>query len=1114
MSERLTEGDIKITKEFTRLDTVRDDDYYNAFRRELNPHSHSKVKNEGIIIYFDIFDFSEISAILREKFKMEEKYEEIKISNKYSFAVCLDKDLLFDDDYFFFTASAYIRYKNMIPGNIQLTDFEQRLKEKITHLFNETDSDPKRFNDAVKGILNIFENMTIDKCSCCFKVVKSFLNESMDMHSFFTDDLKKAYEIRTDNLERYLTGKNKNRINLDCRDEDAKKYFTGILHPKRYPSGRFPGKTEFALSFMQQVAVNLACSKEKEALMSVNGPPGTGKTTLLKDIFAELAVKQALDICKMSGKTIGSKDKFGIGILPECIAEKNIVVASSNNGAVQNIVNELPLTSAIDKELLPELLAADYFTELSNSKVEEKFFNENGKWKSVTTIEPNEDQGQFWGMYSLEGGKKENVRNIIKRLKCIYRYLQDEYDEQPDIYEKFMREYRAVDRIREQAAEFSEKVQVYNNDCIKLEECREKYRNTADTVKNEYAALSEKYNDELKTLKEEYSSVSEKLSVIVSETEKIKSEKDQKYIEYRMAAANKPSLISKILHGSGEYESIKAGISAQIDLLDRKLDGLEKEEAQISSAAGSLKSRIFKCENDFRNLEKDYKDRIGKMENEISYLSAKTEDFIRSYTEFKPMDLNQDYSSLQKSNPWFTENFRKAQSKLFITALRVRKQFLYENRKNIKRAYEIWLRQQEYLENKSLINEAWHWINLTIPVISSTFASFSRMCSNLDPETMGHLFVDEAGQALPQAAVGAIFRSRYVMVVGDPFQIKPVLTINSSITGLLRNQYKVSENYLSDSASVQTLVDSVSKYGFYTQPGCDESPWIGIPLWVHRRCKYPMFTISNRISYNNLMVQGTEGYGKTGWFDIKGKAVDKYVKAQGDFLADKISELMKTNKNIADKNEKDVIYVITPFANVAYHLAQRLHSIGFTRYDASFKPTNVGTIHTFQGKEAPIVFMVLGADEKSRGAAYWAVSEPNMMNVAATRAKEEFYIIGDMDLYKNAGSDIADETISVIESYKRKHPDLVEETAKCDKAADCSESEEERLTGTVSAVRMGKNNRFAFVDGDDKIKYTIKEDDYAVTENAESVIREGNKVSFLLSAVTQKHRYISDVRGE
>ena len=87
------------------------------------------------------------------------------------------------------------------------------------------------------------------------------------------------------------------------------------------------------------------------------------------------------------------------------------------------------------------------------------------------------------------------------------------------------------------------------------------------------------------------------------------------------------------------------------------------------------------------------------------------------------LDMNEDYSTLQLSNPWFDEEYRILQSKLFIAALKLRKQFLYENIKSIKAAYIIWNKQKEYLDNKQVIAQAWNWINMVIPVISSTFAS-------------------------------------------------------------------------------------------------------------------------------------------------------------------------------------------------------------------------------------------------------------------------------------------------------------------------------------------------------------------------------------------------------
>ena len=85
------------------------------------------------------------------------------------------------------------------------------------------------------------------------------------------------------------------------------------------------------------------------------------------------------------------------------------------------------------------------------------------------------------------------------------------------------------------------------------------------------------------------------------------------------------------------------------------------------------------------------------------------------------------------------------------------------------------------------------------------------------------------------------------MVVGDPLQIKPVLTLDSNTLYMLGEHFGVTEKYLSASASVQILADAASQYGFYRKQDKAEDSWVGIPLWVHRRCRYPMFTISNMI---------------------------------------------------------------------------------------------------------------------------------------------------------------------------------------------------------------------------------------------------------------------------
>lgn len=682
------------------------------------------------------------------------------------------------------------------------------------------------------------------------------------------------------------------------------------------------------------------------------------------------------------------------------------MVASSNNGAVQNIVNELPLKEGIDDNILSELEKADYFKDIANKDMKEE---------------------RFWGTFSLEGGKAENMTNILNKIECIVKYLNEEYKSDGEIYNKFKKQYTYVNDLRSNAKDLQKK---YTN-----------YKNAKQNINSTVFANEEAEKVKIESQKLEFEKTVEKnradINEITGKLDFIKAQRadlansiSNQKMSVELKRSQKGGFLDRLFNSnkSKVFENEVNELLSRLQKLIDEDETLRKTENELQNKCNSLKSDIdsykYRLDEDIAKYEALRQCREKQKAEYNSIIEA----FESDKEAFdKTPDFEKDYDSLQMSNPWFDERYRIEQSKLFVSALQVRKEFLYENRKNLNAAINIWKYQNNYVEkNKRLINIAWNWINLCIPVISSTFASFSRMLKNIDENVLGHTFVDEAGQALPQAAVGAVFRSRNIMVVGDPFQIKPVLTLDEGILALLSKSYNVSELYLSESASVQTLVDAVSKYGFYTSKDMDESSWIGIPLLVHRRCQYPMFTISNAISYNNLMVQGKEGYGKTGWYDIGGKAINKYVKEQGDFLLKKIKSMIEKDPKIIDKNESDTIYIISPFKNVAYELGRKLGEIGFTRKEKN-KVTNIGTIHTFQGKEAPVVFMVLGADTNSKGAATWAVNEANMMNVAATRAKKEFYIIGDRKLYSGLGSEVITKVNNIITEYGNKHPELIDE---------------------------------------------------------------------------------------
>ncbi|EFS04442.1 superfamily I DNA/RNA helicase [Listeria seeligeri FSL S4-171] len=1029
-------------------------------------------------------------------------------------------------------------YPDKLKTKLKLEEYYKTIAIIEAKFFSEDENENEITTDILEDIYNyilkcfvnnyIHANKNNYAVYCnkliytCFKNQEEFdkYDETLEDHSelmlgFFQSDFemvlnKLKIEGANSDFINYVTslyeeGKQKNleQNRRNIREDDNLLY--NILDPLKTPKGKWPSK--YSPVLMQQVAIN-AYLQNKEKIFSVNGPPGTGKTTLLKEVIAHNVVERAALFAEYKkaddafetlsfrdgGKRFNSYDKFYsryYDLKNSNINDFSMLVTSSNNAAVENITKELPdykeLMNGIESEETAEIKSLfdqhKQQSELSfnisrrdkNNKVNRGLVKRKDVYFTLLAhlLKHNNDNVEAkevldeWGIISAPLGKRANLANYYYQVMMpIISHKDDTRKLQKDFEiakRKFKNQYQKVQELQQI---LHENTKINENKIIKLREIDHESKLIYDKISKQHNKIEywkredikskheiNQFSPEIKQASFQFEREKSKLISLKAETnvfERRKSEITHEIIKLEDKRKLREILLQKFVKSQRllEIENLKVELFAlseneklaivaerqqsgvisnqikEINELEQRKSVLENKcidcQREINLSTHQIhwnRTELIKLKKDAENVELESMQALKNLENNGTVL-LDNEFFNKLHEQNVTVQLE-----AQLSNPWTTKQYDREREKLFYLALQVNKHFVLSSKNvkaNLVNLSYLWgfkkNTDEEFChfsarDRKSSFKALLNTLFLVTPVISTTFASVSRFLADIDePDSLGQLIIDEAGQATPQMAVGALWRFKKAIVVGDPKQVEPIVTDDIRLLMELFAREELSW-YKGKLISVQSFADSLNYIGSYlSSNNQSENQWVGCPLVIHRRCLNPMFTISNKLSYDNTMLFKTAKpkeniksglvMSKSMWFSITGSEVgnkNHHVPEQANKAVEIVEEAFRKQNGEAD------IYIISPFTSVIRGVVREAQkSPILNKYDKvgldSWLNSHCGTVHKFQGKEAKEVIFLLGCDGTAKGAVNW-VNE-NIVNVAVTRAKYRLYVIGDVAIWK------------------------------------------------------------------------------------------------------------------
>lgn len=257
------------------------------------------------------------------------------------------------------------------------------------------------------------------------------------------------------------------------------------------------------------------------------------------------------------------------------------------------------------------------------------------------------------------------------------------------------------------------------------------------------------------------------------------------------------------------------------------------------------------------------------------------------------------------------------------------------------------------------------------------------------------VIIDEAAQCDIASCVPLLYRGKHAVILGDPLQLPPITDLPATTEDRLLAQHGLLDpinDHLRYSA--KSLYDAGQRV-------CNREAYHFLDC--HYRCNPEIIEFANtshwyddRLQvYTDIATLKRPAWWRHGieWIDVEsaikgGHANDYILEGEVDAAVEAVVDLLE------NRGFDGEVGVVCPFRAMVDRIRDRIERRVRTPL---IKGANleVNTVHKFQGDERDVIFYVMGVHpQMPRGTRWFLADNQNLFNVALSRARAAFVVIG------------------------------------------------------------------------------------------------------------------------